>query len=146
MGIEFSKNLQKKIIEFLSLKNFVSVLRPLHDTHFDVDTPSNLKYWLRADGPFEVFIWQHGNGEFSKLQVIVMENFIEWNDGTGVKTGRVVSKRDVDTPLITEDEFLFSIDDTLDLQKVNLASEVLSLIPDANLSTNVRDFFLRQLK
>ncbi|MFN8369284.1 MAG: hypothetical protein U0T83_01530 [Bacteriovoracaceae bacterium] len=75
-----------------------------------------------------------------------MENFIEWSDGTGVKTGRVVSKRDVDTPLITEDEFLFAIDDSLDQRKVTLASEVLALIPEVNLAANVRDFFIRQLK
>src|SRR5690606_12432041 len=107
LGIEFShqKKLREEIHEFLTIEKLALMMKPLHKLDFGVEIPARLKYWLRADGPVELFIWQHPDGELSKFQVLLMENFIEWADGMGLKSGRVMSKRNIDTPLITEDEF-----------------------------------------
>ncbi len=146
MGVEFSsaQSIREAVDKFLGPENIAKYLKPVHDMEYTNDLPANLKYWLRADGPVEVFIWQHSDGELSKFQILVMENFVEWQDGEGLKTARVLSKRDIDTPLLTEDEFVFKMDDHLDEAKIQLARELVNAIPENVLSVEVLQFL--QLK
>lgn len=89
-------------------------MRPIHNSGLEMEMPSNLKYWLRADGPAEIFVWHHNDGEVSRFQVILLDRFLEWEDGKGLKTGEVMGKKDLDTPLVQEDEFLFRFNDQID--------------------------------
>ena len=126
----------KKFIEFLSIDNIVQGMRPLHKGEL-VDIPSNLQYWLRADGPVEFFIWQHNDHELSRFQIILFENFVEWEDGVGIKTGKLYTKKDVDTPLSSEDEFTFQIDEMVDSFKIDFALQVSSKIPESYIPEHV---------
>jgi hypothetical protein len=144
LGVEFSSqaSAREEVDQFLDIEKIARALKPVHRVDYGVDLPPKLKYWLRADGPIEVFVWQHADGELSKIQVLIMENFVEWENGVGLKTARVMSKRDVDTPLISEDEFVFKIDEVLDDEKINNAKELISHIDD-DLMTQQAVEFLR---
>lgn len=141
-GVEFIHNpsFDAKIQDFLSVKNISKSFKPLHKANIGLEIPARLKYWLRGDGPMEIFVWQHNDGELSKFQILLMEHFVEWEDGIGLKTGRALSKRNMDSPLITEDEYLFAIDDKNDQSKVNFALEVLQNIPAGHLNPEVIEF------
>lgn len=123
LGVEFAtgSSSREQMNSFLDLRKIATLMKPVHEMNCGVDFPSQLKYWLRADGPVEVFIWTHNYGELKKFQILMMENFVEWEDTKGLKTARVMSKRNINTPLINEDEFLFKIDDDLDDSKIDKA-------------------------
>ncbi len=148
VGFEFDngQKLSEDLSDFLSLDDAVAHLKPLHQNHYDLDLPASLKYWLRADGPVEVFIWTHNDGEFKKVQIIIFENFVEWEDTLGLKTGRLLSKRDIDTPLITEDEFVFSIDQTINREREELAALFINKIPEEYIPAEVCEFIKVKLR
>jgi hypothetical protein len=147
LGVEFSNRpkLREDIGAFLSVDNFAKNMKPIHQMDYGVDLPARLKYWLRSDGPVEIFVWQHADGEFSKFQLLLMENFIEWADGEGLKTGRIMSKRDIDTPLISEDEFVFKMDEVIDDNKVQSCRELIKQINNNLLSLQTLDFIKMKL-
>lgn len=142
LGIEFPKTqkVQNELQELLSIENIVSKLRPLHREEYALDLPINLKYWLRADGPIELFVWQHGHGELAKVQLILMENFVEWQDGVGLATGKTFSKRSLETPLNAEDEFEFELDSQIDLDKLDFAKRFMAAVGEDLLPQKVIDF------
>jgi len=146
IGIEFMKRreVQEKIHDFLKMDSLIKKLKPLHKVAEGLDIPPRLKYWLRSDGPVEVFVWQHADGEFSKFQVLLLENFVEWDD-SGLKSGRILSKRNVDSPLINEEELLFHIDPSVDVAKLEKVKELVDLIPEDLLPTEAQRFLARQL-
>ncbi|MCB9062997.1 MAG: PilZ domain-containing protein [Halobacteriovoraceae bacterium] len=145
-GVEFKiiEDFDVKIRNFLSVENLIKSIRPLHLEELSIDRPASLKYWLQSDGALELFIWQHQDGELSKFQIILLENFVEWQDGLGIRTGKVLTKRDLDTPLLHSDEFIFQIDETEDSEKINFAKEVVSVIPEKCIPTLAKEFL--QLK
>ena len=147
-GIEFqaSGQLREKIFELLDMEAFAKRLKPVHKMDFGVDIPARLKYWLRADGPVEVFVWQHGDGEIAKFEMILMENFVEWEDTKGLKTGRVISKRDIDTPLLSEDEFVFQMDASADAEKVSRAARLTNHMTEDLMDANVVQFINLKLR
>jgi hypothetical protein len=147
LGVEFIKRreMMEKVQSFLDIKEIIKRLKPLHKVDGGLEIPPKLKYWLRSDGPVEVFIWQHGDGEIAKVQFLFLEVFVEWEDGAGIKTGRILSKRNVDSPLLTEDEWVFNIDSYMDGEKLSRVKELISLIPDDLLPKEVQGFLVRQL-
>lgn len=146
VGIAFDKELTEKVIpDFLSVENIVAGMRPVHDSGLDIEMPNNLKYWLRADGPVEVFVWEHNDHEISRFQVIIMDTFVEWEDGKGLRTGLVLSKRDVDTPLSGSDEYEFEIEQTCADEKVNFAGRIIDNVPEGFLPESVTEFLQRKI-
>lgn len=147
IGVEFIKkrDVLDKVQSFLQMEEMVKRLKPLHKVNDGLEIPARLKYWLRSDGPVELFIWQHNDGEISKFQALYMETFVEWEDGQGLKTGRILSKRNVDTPLITEDEWVFNIDMDADVSKLERVKSLVGLINGELLPTETKTFLLRQL-
>lgn len=147
VGIEFVKRaeLAQNIKQFLAEDKLVSALKPLHRVDYGAELPAKLKYWLHSDGPVEVFVWKHPDGELAQFQVLLLENFVEWQDGVGVKTGRIMSKRNVDTPLLDEDELVFRVDEGLDDDKVQRVRSLVSKIPAELLNGEAKDFLLMKL-
>lgn len=147
MGVEFAKRREvlEKVTEFLHIEELVKNLKPLHKVDEGLEIPARLKYWLRSDGPVELFVWQHGDGELAKFQILFMEVFVEWEDGAGVKTGRTLSKRNVDSPLINEDEWVFHIDQNIEEEKLQKVRQLVDLIPSSLLPMEVKTFILRQI-
>ena len=147
LGVEFAKRREvlEKVNDFLDIKEMVKRLKPLHKVEGGLEIPPRLKYWLRSDGPVEVFIWQHGDGEIAKLQALFLENFVEWEDGINLKTGRILSKRNVDSPLLTEDEWVFKMDQDVDGDRLIKIKELINLIPQDQLPSEVKTFLVRQL-
>lgn len=147
IGIAFKseQGQYERIQSFLSVDNVVKGMRALHNNELGLEIPSNLKYWLRADGPFEIFLWQHNDGELSKFQVIMMNRFIEWEDGKGVRTGNVLKRRDVDSPLSCSDEFLFEIDEQTSEDKLNQALGLVAKIPATYLPEMAIEFLTVKL-
>ena len=147
LGVEFAKRREvtDKVQDFLNIKEIVKRLKPLHKVEGGLEIPPRLKYWLRSDGPVELFVWQHGHGEIAKLQILFLEVFVEWEDGEGVKTGRTLSKRNVDSPLLTEDEWVFQMDPEIDGEKLDKVKELIGLIPQDQLPVEVQTFLVRQL-
>lgn len=147
VGVEFIKRqeLATQLNQFLSEDRLVQALKPLHKLDYGAELPAKLKYWLRSDGPVEVFVWQHRDGELAQFQVLLLENFVEWEDGQGLKTGRIMSKRNVDTPLLDEDEFVFRVDEGLDDAKLQRARSLVNKIPGELLTGDAKEFLLRKL-
>lgn len=147
MGIEFAKRREilEKVNQFLQTEELVKHLKPLHKVEGGLEIPNKLKYWLCSDGPVELFIWQHSDGELAKIQILFMEIFVEWEDGAGIKTGRILSKRNVDSPLINEDEWLFKIDTNVELEKLAKVKDLVELISTDLLPSEAKTFILRQL-
>jgi hypothetical protein len=74
-----------------------------------------------------------------------METFVEWEDGQGLKTGRILSKRNVDSPLINEDECVFRMDQSAEEEKLNRVKDLVELIPGDLLPSETKTFISRQL-
>lgn len=142
IGLAFNTNstFEKEIRNFLSVDHFVKSMRPLHKLSLDMDLPTNLKYWLQADGPIELFVWRHQDGETARFQMILLDQFVEWEDGHGLKTGKVLTKRDMDTPLFTEDEFLFQLDAQVDQAKLSFAQDVIQRLGPQHLPDEALEF------
>ncbi len=147
IGVEFAKkrDVLEKVQSFLQMEEMVKRLKPLHKVNDGLEIPNRLKYWLRSDGPVEVFVWQHGDGEIAKAQFLFMETFVEWEDNVGLKTGRILSKRNVDSPLLTEDEWVFQIDQDADIAKLERVKILVNHITDDLLPSEVRKFLVRQI-
>ncbi|EQC44305.1 PilZ domain-containing protein [Bacteriovorax sp. Seq25_V] len=147
IGVEFTGGRSTEIAmkDFLSISNIAKSMKPIHEYKDQMEIPSNLSFWLRCDGPFELFIWKHADGEVSKIQIIMMANFIEWNDGKGLSSGKILSVRNTDTPLTNEEEFEFLIDDKLDEEKLDFAKEIIREINHDLLSKEVYDFICLKL-
>lgn len=147
LGVSFVESLdfEDRVKKFLSIENIIAGMRPIHDSGLDLEIPANLKYWLRADGPVEVFVWQHKDRELAKFQFILLDYFLEWEDGRGLRTGSVVSKEDTDTPLALEDEFLFEFHDHLNQDVIEMAQGVISQVPIEFLNQDVMDFLKTKL-
>jgi hypothetical protein len=147
LGIEFVKRreITEKVMAFLDINEIVKRLKPLHKVESGLEIPPRLKYWLRSDGPVEIFVWQHGDGEIAKVQILFLEVFVEWEDGQDLKTGRILSKRNVDSPLLSEDEWVFKMDPDADGEKLTKVKELIGLIPQEHLPTEVKTFMVRQL-
>ena len=147
LGIEFAKkrDVLEKVQNFLQIDEIVKRMKPLHKVDDGLEIPARLKYWLRSDGPVEVFVWQHNDGEMAKCQVLFLETFVEWEDGHGLKTGRILSKRNVDSPLLTEDEWVFQIDLDVDAGKLERVKALLNQITEDLLPAEVKTFLARQL-
>ncbi len=148
LGVKFKDDgsFEEKIKGFLSIDNIIRGMRALHQSQMDLDLPSDLQYWLQADGPVEVFIWTHSDGEIARFQLVLMDSFVEYQDGKGLKSGRVLTKRDLDTPLVQEDEFVFEMDETLDDERLNFAQQVVLKIPSTFLPEHVFDFLRLKLR
>lgn len=140
LAFEMSKEFDKEVRNFLSVDQFVQSMRPLHRLSMDMELPANLKYWLQADGPLEIFVWRHQDGESARFQMILLDQFVEWEDGVGLKTGKVLTKRDMDTPLFSEDEFLFQLDNEIDQAKLDFAQDVISRLGAQQLPVEALEF------
>jgi hypothetical protein len=147
VGVSFESGIsfESKMSNFLSFENIVSHIKPLHQSKLPIDLPNNLKFWLKSDGVLEIFVWEHSQSGISRFQIILMEHFIEWEEGTGIRTGRVMTQRNLDTPLSLEDEFVFQIDERLMQDKVDLAIGIVRKINDEHLPSSARDFLFYKL-
>jgi hypothetical protein len=147
VGVEFQKRREvlEKVQSFLKMEEIVKNLKPLHKVNGGLEIPNRLKYWLRSDGPVEIFVWQHSDGEIARFQVLYFETFVEWEDGAGLKTGRTLSKRNADSPLVSEDEWLFHIDHDVIPEKLERVQELLGHISSDLLPEEVKNLLHRQL-
>lgn len=133
---------------FLSVHNVALGLKAIHQlqqSELSLDLPRFLKYWLHAGCLLEIFIWQHSNNEFSRFQIIFLGNFLEWEDGIGIKTGRTISKREIETPLSEEDEVTLSIDNKWDPHKLELFREVVKSLTSKHIPLTAIEFLLIKL-
>ncbi len=148
LGVHFNedKNMSQEIRQFLSIDNIMKSMKALHLSTLDVELPQNLDAWLQADGPVEVFIWNHSDSEVAQFQIIMLDSFVEYEDGKGLRSGSVMTKRDLDTPLVKEDEFVFQIDDSLDNEKLNFAQEIINAVPEHFLTDAARTFLKMKLR
>ena len=147
IGLSFDSSIsfEEKMRSFLSFDNIVSHIKPIHETEITNELPNNLKYWLKADGVLEIFVWEHSSSGISRFQILMMEHFIEWEEGVGLRTGRIVTQRDLDTPLSKEDEFIFNIDQGVVQDKIDMALGVARKIKTDHLPISARDFLVYKL-
>lgn len=147
IGLSFDSSIsfEEKMRSFLSFDNIVSHIKPLHKNELSMDLPNNLKYWLKADGVLEIFVWEHTSSGISRFQILMMEHFIEWEEGVGIRTGRIMTQRDLDTPLSLEDEFVFHIDEGAVQDKIDMALGVVRKINPDHLPESARDFLVYKL-
>jgi hypothetical protein len=142
MGVAFlpSDNWNEKVKVFFSPEKVVQHMRPVNLEDPQMEYPAHLKYWLHAGRFMEIFLWKHLQGEWSNFQVLFLKEFVEWEDGRGLTTGKILNSRSHDTPLTNEDEFVFSVDSQRDEQKMEWARQIVAHIPEDLLPQKVIDF------
>lgn len=147
LGISFDTTIsfEEKMRTFLSFENIVAHIKPLHKAELAIELPNNLKYWLKADGVLDLFVWEHTSQGVSRFQILIMEQFIEWEEGIGLKTGKLITQRDLETPLALEDEFTFQIDESVNTEKVEMALGVVRKISQDHLPLEAREFLIYKL-
>lgn len=147
IGLSFDSSIsfEEKMRSFLSYDNIVSHIKPLHKNVMGLELPNNLKFWLKADGVLEIFVWEHTSSGISRFQILFMEHFIEWEEGVGLRTGRIMTQRDLETPLALEDEFVFQIDEGAIESKIEMALGVVRKITDEQLPLDAREFLIYKL-
>ena len=147
LGIAFGsqKRQQKALRRFLSVDKIVAGMRPVHQINMNLDLPSDLKFWLRADGPVEIFVWLHKDGSISHFQFVLIDSFVEWRDGRGVKSGSILELRDKETPLNRVDEFTFKMDPQIEKSKLTMAQQIVERLTTRHLDADTVDFLKRKL-
>ena len=136
---------REKMAHFFSEKNIIQGLKALHLCPLEEDRPANLKYWLKSASLLEVFVWAHGDGEYQKIQILFIDNFIEWCDGQGLQTGKLLSQQDRDTPLFGQDELMIEMDHNIDPQKIAPIGPLLQKIPQEKIEQSTKEFILLKL-
>ena len=141
-GIEFDRTngLAQELRNFLNIGQIGKRMRVIKNDDFSLEIPGNLKYWLRSDGPGEIFFWQHSDGELSKIQLLFLDKLVEWVDGEGVRTGSLVENNNIETPLFHKEEILFDMDETLDLESLGLARDLVNEIPSEIVPESILKF------
>ena len=146
-GMEFDRTngLAVELKEFLHVGQISKRMKVINKDDFSMDTPTDLKYWLKSDGPGEIFFWQHRDGELSRVQLLILDKLIEWIDGEGLKTGMLVENRDIDSPLSPKEEILFDMDEEVDLESLQLARDLLNELPSELVPQSIVGFLLIKL-
>jgi hypothetical protein len=132
LRFEMPETEQAKFEDFFSLENIVNKMRPLHNPSVgpgpEAELPNSLKYWFKADGAMELFVWMHDHGGHSGIQLILMEDYIEWQDGKGLFTGKKIDKetKTLSTPLTENEELLIEFDDGVVKEKTEKAQRFFS--------------------
>ena len=134
------------IRSFMSHENVAKNMKPIPFLELDYDIPNDLNLWLRGDGPSDLFIWKYKDEAISKLQLILMNTFIEWEDGKGLMTGTVRTQRSLDIPLSEKDEVVFKVDEVQDDVKIQFAMKVVSELGTDKLEKEAQDFVMRKLR
>ncbi len=145
LGVAFHDSCLNQVEELFCVSNIVEGLKPMHQTDWEEQLPANLLYWLRADSSLEVFIWGHSDKEFSRFQFVILDYFVEWQDGLGVKSGKVIKKRELETPLFSEGELVFHVDEGVDFAKIAFAKDVIGHLSTGQLPRAVIDFLKLKL-
>jgi hypothetical protein len=146
-GILFQSSItfEDRMRSFLSFEQIVSHIKNISASDLEMEIPNDLKYWLKADGVFELFIWELAKNSLSRFQILLMDSFIEWNEGEGIKTGKMVTQRNLDTPLSKEGEFIFQMDQNIVENKLEMARGVISLLNESLLPIETQKFLLYKL-
>lgn len=129
LGVAFKNIPEMDMKGFLSVSNVISSMKPLHHGNFEMSWPHNLKYWLMSDGPVELFIWKQSDGDLGRFQFIIFDSYIEWDYEDGIKTGKVLTKRDLETPLMSSDEMVFKRDEVQSKEKIDYATRIIVEVP-----------------
>ena len=147
VGISFAKTktMQKSLQKFLSPANAAKHLLPLHQMNLEMEKPAELSHWLYADGPVEVFVWKYPDGEMKCFQIIFFDDFIEWQDGIGMSSGRVVNVRGEETPLYHREEFHFDMDSSFKQSRRVQAYDLINCLQEEMLGEQVKRFLLTKL-
>ena len=148
LGVAFEGGdpLHETIRSFMSHENVARNMKPIPFLELDYDIPNDLNLWLRGDGPSDLFLWKYKDEAISKFQLILMNTFIEWEDGKGLMTGTVRTQRSLDMPLSEKDEVVFKVDEGQDESKVQFAIQVVSQLGTDKLEREGQDFIMRKLR
>ena len=144
LGVSFQD--QQSVANFLCCENIVQGLKALHLPPFDQQVPPQLKYWLKAASVLELLVWAHGNGEYQKIQILFADNFVEWRDGQGLQTGKLLGHEERDTPLFGQGEATIEMDQNIDPDKVLPLCRIIKEFPEDKIQSADKEFILMKLK
>lgn len=92
-------HLLKNIKKLFALETLLLGMRLLKREDIPSEIPLDLCYWLRSDGLVEIFVWEHSDTEISAFQILFLDRVIEWRDGEGISTGKILKREEVEVPL-----------------------------------------------
>jgi len=146
LGVSFicNEKFDEEFLTFLSVDNVIARMKPLHlSGSIGGDLPRDLSCWLQSDGPLEIFVWCHRNGEVSKVQIIFFRKILEWVDGGDVTEGRIIDDRNKETPLTLESELTIGIGNVFNKSEYQYLNSFVKKIPEHFIKDEYRELILR---
>ena len=145
MAFEDHTHFRKKLRSFFSVENIVDKIKAVHHINMNLELPGDLKYWLRADGLVEIFVWRHQGGDISRFQIVLIDHFVEWMDGKGIHTGLITNRLSQETPLKEEDEFTLKMDEELSGETLSFARDIVDHLTERHLAREDLHLLKRKL-
>jgi len=146
LGIEFilNRDEEEELRKFLSFEQMAKNTISMFSAHQKNDYSHQLQNWLSADGVFELFVWGDSQLTISHFHILILETLIEWTEDKGFKTGKLKSKRNIETPLYIESECDYILDREFDIAKLHMAFGVIELLSPNQISTDLKSFILNR--
>ena len=146
LSFEGGESFSKIVGLFMSPENIATHMKAIPFLELEYEIPANLDLWFRADGPADLFIWKYNDEALFKFQIILMNYFVEWEDGVGLITGTVRTQRSLDNPLSEQDEVVFKVDEQRVESKLQFARDVVTNISEEKLDSTIKNFLTRKLR
>ena len=91
-------------------------------------------------------MWIEHHDQFCKFQTLFMENLVEWQEGIGLKTGKLHEDQQWKNPPTERNQFMVKLDQNIDRLKISQICEIIENIPSDKIQESAREFILMKLK
>jgi hypothetical protein len=113
LGVKFHSKCQDELKQFVGLEKVLLKMRKVDLNDEFLKVPQDLSLWLRSDGIFDLYTWKNTDGSYRRVHLSYMQQVLEWENQQGLTTGKIFSKRDIETPLWQEHEYYLQVDHQL---------------------------------
>lgn len=146
LGVRFQLDDEDELKQLLCPSNLARGLRPLHSHPLKGEMLQGPTFWLQTDGPVEIFVYCDSGGTIARFCIVLMDRVMEYIDGKGLFSAKVLKKRDLETPLHHEDEYQLKFDNQLDVDLQQSAALLVQNMDSSLLPEDVFEFLTNKLR
>jgi len=141
VGCQFetiSPELSASLTQFLDPKVLGAELRP-------IPSSEGGPIWYHAPSGTDLLLWRKSDGQYRRVSLFVLGSFIQWDESSGLTTGRTDSASANDPSeswgVVRFETLFLRHDAKLDLGKLQIAK---TLVMSSNLSQDLKKWCVRQ--